>query len=96
MNIITECCDGSGDEILNHSRQLQARFDALSQSSLESQELCEEATSALQELQTEFDSFVRCLERMGGKLAERRKIKYPIGTIQNELDEHYVSSRGCC
>jgi len=92
MNIIKECCEGSGDEIRNRSREIQSRFDALSQSSLESQELCEEATSAMQKFQTEFDSFVHWLEGMEGKLAERRKTKYPIGTVQNELEEHYVSS----
>ena len=91
MNIIKTCCEGSGDEILHRSQELQSRFDALSQLTLESQELCDEATSAMQDFQAEFNLFCRWLEEVEGKLAKRRKVKYPVGTVQTELEEHYVS-----
>ena len=82
MNIIKACCEGSGEEILHCSQQLQSRFDALSQVTLESRELCEEATSAMQEFQGEFSSFSRLLEGMEEKLVKRKKKKYPVGTVE--------------
>ena len=90
MNIIKACCKGSGDEILHRSEELESRFDALSQVTLESRELCEEATSAMQEFQGEFSSFCRLLEGMEEKLVKRKKKKYPVGTVEAELEEHYV------
>ena len=90
MNIIKASCKGSGDEILHRSQELQSRFDALSQVTLESRELCEEATSAMQEFQVEFSSFSRLLEGMEEKLVKRKKKKYPVGTVEAELEEHYV------
>ncbi len=48
MNLLKACREGSGGEVAELARELQARFDNLSERSLESKELCEEATSELQ------------------------------------------------
>ena len=48
MNIIKECQEGSGKGIRSKAQELQNQFDELSQRTLEVQELCEEATSAMQ------------------------------------------------
>ena len=38
-----------------------------------------------------FDSFSHWLEGVEGKLAEKKSSKFPISTVQSQLDEHYVS-----
>ena len=48
MNIIRGCLEGSGGEMMTRVRNLQNRFDELSERCYESRELCEEATAALQ------------------------------------------------
>ena len=91
MGIISACCKGSEDEILSRSNELQSRFDTFSQMSLEYRELCDETKSAMQAFQTKFDSFSHWLEGVEGKLAEKKSSKFPISTVQSQLDEHYVS-----
>ena len=48
MNIIKECQEGSGEGIKSKAQELQNQFDELSQRTVETGELCEEATSAIQ------------------------------------------------
>ena len=69
--------------------ELQSRFDTFSQMSLEYRELCDETKSAMQAFQTKFDSFSHWLEGVEGKLAEKKSSKFPISTVQSQLDEHY-------
>ena len=91
ISIIGACCEGSGDEILSRSNELQSRFDTFSQMSLEYQEQCDDTKSAMQAFQTKFDWFSHWLEGVEGKLAEKKRSKFPISTVQSQLDEHYVS-----
>ena len=91
MSIIAACCEGSGDEFLSRSNELQSCFDTFSQMSLEHQEQCDDTKSAMQAFQKKFDSFSHWLEGVEVKLAERRRSKFPISTVQRQLDEHYVS-----
>ena len=92
MSIISACCEGSGVEILSRSNELQSRFDTFSQMSLEHQEQCDDTKSVMQAFQKKFDSFSHwTLEGVEGKLAERRRSKFPISAVQRRLDKHYVS-----
>ena len=91
MSIVSACSEGSGDEILSRSNELQSRFDTFSQMSLEHQEQCDDTKSAMQAFEKKFDSFSHWLERVERKLADRRRSKFPISTVQRQLDEHYVS-----
>lgn len=91
MSIISACCEGLGVEILSRSNELQSRFDTFSQMSLEHQEQCDDTKSVMQAFQKKFDSFSHWLEGVEGKLAERRRSKFPISTVQRRLDKHYVS-----
>ena len=63
----------------------------LSQNSAERQELCEEALSAMQEFQKKVDCFTDWLEKMEINLEAEKENKKPIGTVQLQLDEFYVS-----
>ena len=96
MSIISACCKGSGDEIVSRCTELESRFDTFSQMSLEYQEQCDETKSAMQAFQTKFDSFSHWLEGVEGKLAEKKRSKFPISTVQSQLDEHYVSITCSC
>ena len=48
MNIVNDCHEESGEELMDRVRDLQNQFDGLSENCYESKELCEEATSAMQ------------------------------------------------
>lgn len=95
MNVLKDCLKGSGQEISNKSKDLEQRFDVLSQSSAERQELCEEALSAMQEFQKKVDSFTQWLEKVEKALETEKENKKPIGTVQLQLDEFYVSIEQC-
>ncbi len=48
LSVLKECREGSGGEMMALVRALQARFDHLSNKSMENKELCEEATAEMQ------------------------------------------------
>ena len=96
MNIIKMCREGSGEAIQVKARELQNRFDELSLSIAEQRELCEEATAAMQEFHGPYDRFCLWLSAEEEKAEEVRRTRKdkPLGNIQCELDEFFVSSGG--
>ncbi len=89
--LLDECHDSSDATISAKSKELEDRFSTLSLESVERLELCEEALSACQDFQTKVDSFVKWLEKMEKNLADMKETKKPIGTVQLQLDDFYVS-----
>ena len=91
MNIIEQTLEGSGSDIQNRYGDLESWFMELCQQSVERRELCEEALSAMQDFQKKVDKFTLWLEEMERSLADKRAEKKPVGSIQTELEEFYVS-----
>ena len=96
MNIIRACLEGSGGAVQAEARKLQERFDALSQRIVEQRELCEEATAAMQEFHGPYDRFCLWLSAEEEKLeaVKRTRKEKPLGNIQCELEDFFVSSGG--
>ncbi len=92
-HLLNDCRDNSEATVSAKSKEIEARFSSLSLESVERLELCEEALSACQDFQKEVDSFVEWLEKVEKILTDMKETKKPIGTIQLQLDDFYVSSR---
>ena len=71
--------------------ELDSRYTDINQRSLERQERCEEALAAMQAFQKKVDAFVKWLEEEEKRLEVHKADKKPIGTIQSELENFYVS-----
>ena len=95
-DIIKMCPEGPGEAIQQKAHELQNRFEKLSLSITEQRELCEEATAAMQEFCAPYDRFCLWLSAKEEKVEEVRRTRKdkPLGNIQCELDEFFVSSGG--
>ena len=86
-----ECESGSGTKILDQVSDHEQRYASVCEETAERMERCEEATAALQELVQKIGAFEKWVGEVKETLEEKKKEKRPIGTLQTELDEHYVS-----
>ena len=85
------CSTVSHAQLTDRIQELDSRYSDINQRSLEWQERCEEALAAMQDFQKKVDKFVEWLEGEEKRLEVHRQTKKPIGSIQTELENFYVS-----
>ena len=90
QSLCNDCESGSGTKIQDRASDHEKRYTYLCEETAERKEICEEAISNLQALLGKIKVFEDWLTGVEETLEERKKEKRPIGTLQTELDEHYV------
>ena len=89
-DLVAGCESHSGTKVLDRVSDRETRYMYLCDVVEERKEMCEEAISALQGLTKKIGVFEEWLGKMEEALEKRKKEKRPIGTLQTELEEHYV------
>ena len=89
--VAENCSAESLTQLTGRVNELDSRYTDMNQCLLERQERCEEALAAMQAFQKKVDAFVSWLEVEEKKLEDHKQTKKPIGTIQSELENFYVS-----
>ena len=89
--VAENCSAESLTQLTDRVNDLDSRYTDINQRSLERQERCEEALAAMQAFQKRVDAFVSWLEVEEKRLEEHKNTKKPIGIIQSELENFYVS-----
>ena len=89
--VAENCSTESLTQLTERIDKLDSHYADINQQSLERQERCEEALAAMQAFQKKVDPFVSWLQSEEKKLEEHKKTKKPIGIIQSELENFYVS-----
>ena len=84
------CGADSESKIQDQVSDQESRYNAMFEDTEERRERCEQAMAEMQKLLVEVKTFEAWVEKVGKILEKRREEKRPIGTLQTELDEHYV------
>ena len=85
------CGAESEAQIRQQVSELEQRFNAMFEDTEERIECCEQAKAGLQKLLKEIRKFEEWVDQMEEVLEKKKQVKRPIGTLQTEMDEHYVS-----
>lgn len=95
-DLLNDFDSGSSPKIMDWVSGYEGRYSTLCEETVERRERCEDATAALQTLMAKVQDFEEWVGQMEEALAQRKKEKRPIGTLQTVLDEHYVSLSVVC
>ncbi len=87
------CGAESEARIREQVAEMERRFNSMFEDTEERIERCEMAKAAMQKLLKEIKKFEEWVGEMEETLKKRAAVKKPIGTVQTELDEHFVSER---
>ena len=88
------CGSDSESKLQDHVQDQERRYNTMFEDTEERVERCEEAIAGMQKLMVEVKKFEEWLKKMEEALKKKCEEKKPIGTLQTEIDEHYVSCYG--
>jgi len=85
------CGAESEARIRQQGVEMERRFHSMFEETEEKIEQCEQAMAGMQQLLKDVKKFEEWVGQVEAGLAKRKEVKRPIGTLQTEIDEHYVS-----
>ena len=71
--------------------EMEGRFKSMFEETEKKIKQCEQAKAGMQKLLKEVKKFEEWVEQVEAAFEKRKEVKRPIGTVQTEIDEHYVS-----
>ena len=76
---------------MSHSLVLLLLRNSIFEKTEEKIEQCEQAKAGMQKFLKEVKKFEEWVEQVEARLEKKKEVKRPIGTVQTEINEHYVS-----
>ena len=77
--------------IMQQVVKMEGRFNSMFEEMEKKIKQCEQAKAGMQKLLKEVKKFEEWVEQAEAGLEKRKEVKRPIGAVQTEIDEHYVS-----
>ena len=76
---------------MSHSLVLLLLRNSIFEKTEEKIEQCEQAKAGMLKFLKEVKKFEEWVEQVEARLEKKKEVKRPIGTVQTEINEHYVS-----